>query len=155
MMKRIVCVVALAFALCLCSSAQEKKVPSVSSDKLLSEILSQYKGNVVLVDFWATWCGPCRRAHGILEPMKDSRLKDVNFVYITSDTSPKKEWKIMINNIKGDHYYLTGDQLKVIYRQIESNAFPTYLIVGKDGKVIQKFIGYDDAVPALLEKALK
>ena len=134
---------------------KEKPVPKVADTRLLSEILSQYKGKVVLVDIWATWCTPCRRAHSIIEPKKDGSLKDVAFVYLTSDTSPKKEWKLMIPNIRGDHYYLTRDQLDTILMQIGSDGYPTYLIVGKNGKLIDAFIGYDSAIPHILEKALK
>lgn len=131
-----------------------KEVPDVPSDKLLDAILENYRGNVVLVDFWATWCGPCRNAHQILEPLKEKRFKDVSFVYVTSSTSPRSKWNEMIVNIKGDHYYLTDKQLDTIYRQMETNVFPTYLIVDRDGKIVKKYIGFEEEMIDDLEKAL-
>ena len=130
-----------------------KEVPDVPSDKLLDAILENYRGSVVLVDFWATWCGPCRNAHQILEPLKEKRFKDVSFVYVTSSTSPRSKWNEMIVNIKGDHYYLTDKQLDAIYEQMETNVFPTYLIVDRDGKIVKKYIGFEEEMMDELEKA--
>ena len=132
-----------------------RSVPETPPDNLLDAILEQYKGKTVLVDFWATWCAPCKAAIKTMEPLKETRFKNVDFVYITSATSPKEEWVKMVPIIPGDHYYLTDKQLKVIYKQLGTNAFPSYLIVGKDGSRSYTFIGYEgESMLKLLEEAL-
>ena len=136
------------------SFARDPKILTYDGDgKPLA--LSSLRGKPVLVHFWATWCMPCREAHKILEPMKADRLKDVSFVYVTNPTSPLPKWKEMIENINGDHYYLTKEQFDAIFKQIEANGYPTYLIVGKDGTILNKHVGYDSNIPDELEKALK
>ena len=131
-----------------------RSVPDAAPEKMLDAILERYKGKAVLVDFWATWCEPCKAAIKQTEPLKDNRFKDVSFVYITSSTSPKEEWVNMIPSIAGDHYYLTEKQLSVIYKQLGTNAFPSYLVVRKDGSRSDTFIGYEgEPMLKLLEDA--
>ena len=133
-----------------------KEAPKVSDSEVLDAILKSYSGKPVMVDIWATWCGPCRGAHKILEPLKDTDYKDVRFVYLTGPTSPRTKWLEMVPEIRGDHYYLTESQLNTVFNQLQSGGYPTYLIVGRDGKRVGKFIGYDaDGIRSAIEKARK
>lgn len=131
-----------------------KKVPQVPYDQLLQAIASSYKGQVVLIDFWATWSGTCKDAMAQMEPLKSGIYSGAKYVYITSQTSPRNLWERMITSIKGDHYYLSTNQLQAIFKQIGTDSFPTYLVVGKDGVISEPFIGYSDAVTDALELEL-
>ena len=116
---------------------------TVSKEKFIDTIIAKYKGSVVLVDFWATWCMPCMNAHMDMKPLKDE-LKDkgVVFVYLTDGSSPKPLWEGKIKSIGGEQYYFTDSQWKYVMDSFSFTAIPTYLIYDKTGQLKHKFTGF-------------
>lgn len=104
---------------------------------LTKAITEKYKGKVIYVDFWATWCGPCKGEMPYSEKRKeDFKGKDVVFVYITGDSSPDLIWKKMITDISGEHFKLTKIQWKNICDQYNVTGIPHYLIFDRSGKLV-------------------
>ena len=135
-----------------------KKYDDVAPENILQTILDQYKGKVVLIDIWATWCGPCRAGHEAMKPMKEElKGKNIQFVYITSETSPLDKWQEMIGEIDGAHFYLTQEQYQYLLSHYDSTGIPTYALYDAQGQQTYKQIGFSGVDPFKfeIEKVLK
>jgi thiol-disulfide isomerase/thioredoxin len=119
------------------------KTPAVTKDKLMKAIVSKYKGKAVLVDFWATWCGPCMEAMKEVRKVKNEMQgKNIAFVYITNVSSPLKLWNEDIVSIGGEQYYLTAEEWKTIMDSFGFTGIPSYLFYDTKGVLKNKVTAY-------------
>lgn len=131
------------------------ETPQVSDEQLFDAIISKYKGKVIFVDFWATWCGPCRMAMKQAEPVKAALAgKDIVYLYLTGETSPLVTWKNMIPDIHGEHYRMTDAQWGYLSKKFNISGIPSYIIVDKNGKQAHFQTGFMGA-PKMKEMLLK
>jgi thiol-disulfide isomerase/thioredoxin len=111
------------------------ETPDVAQEKVFDAIMEKYKGKVVVVDFWATWCGPCMSAMESIKPLKEEmKGKDVVFLYLTGETSPLATWNKKIPDIHGEHYRVSDAQWRYWYDTFGIRGIPTYMIYDKNGK---------------------
>lgn len=133
-------------------------VPQSPDETLFVEMLKQFKGKVVLVDVWATWCGPCRIANKEMEPIKAQLAdKDVVFLYLAGENSPESTWKNMIADIKGQHYRVNKAQWDYLSKSLNARGVPTYVIIDREGNHAYHSNGYPGAevIKSELLKALE
>jgi thiol-disulfide isomerase/thioredoxin len=101
----------------------------------------QFKGKVIFINLWATWCGPCRiEMPAIQELYSNIETEKISFVMLSIDKDSDKE-KI-VKYIKNNAYTFpvyqpTGNLTK----QLRVPTIPTTLVVSKDGKIVAKEVG--------------
>ena len=114
------------------------EVPKTTADLVFETIIKKYGGKVVYVDFWATWCGPCRSGIERIKPLKEEMAaEDVVFLYITNHTSPISLYNNMIPEIKGEHFRVSSDEWNYLKSKFQISGIPHYVLVNKKGEVVE------------------
>lgn len=132
-------------------------------DFLLNDInggtvsLNQHKGKVVLLDFWATWCPPCRVSIPELVEL-NNKYKNKGLVILgISVDDPRKVndrfLKAFIKKFKINYAVLrVNDKVMRDYFAYQQMGVPTMFIINREGKIVDMYVGFR---PGVLEKAIE
>jgi cytochrome c biogenesis protein CcmG, thiol:disulfide interchange protein DsbE len=96
--------------------------------------LSSLQGKPVLIDFWATWCGPCQLEAPILSRVAE-RYRDRGLVVLGVNTSDKAGQAAIFATRKGLSYPILFDDKGLANELYGVEALPTMVMIGKDGTV--------------------
>ena len=106
--------------------------------------LEQLRGKVVLLNFWATWCPPCREELTHVQKEIIDRFAGRPFVFLPVSREESHEAVAAFRQKTGYTFPMGIDSTRVIYDRYASNFIPRNFLIGPDGKILLASIGYDD-----------
>ena len=113
-----------------------------SGEELFKHLIAPYKGKIIYLDIWGTWCGACKKQMSHAVKIKEAMQgKEIIFLYLANN-SPEMSWKNVIkeSNLTGKqsvHYNLPAAQQELLEKYLNVRHYPTYLIIDREGKIIE------------------
>lgn len=133
--------------------------PGLIDMKFKPANLKDFKGKVVYIDFWASWCGPCRKmmpySKQIHEQLTDKQKKDIEFLYISIDADTNN-WKKAVTELDliGTQFLSPGNWKSKACSYFQIGSIPRYMIMNKKGEIVDVNAPRPDN-PQLMELLIK
>ncbi|VAW92158.1 hypothetical protein MNBD_GAMMA23-220 [hydrothermal vent metagenome] len=127
-----------AYALSINQTAPDFTLPSSTKQNIR---LAEQRGQVVMLNFWATWCNPCRVEIPHLQDLYN-QYKDIGFTVIGVNIDNNKTKAAKMARDLGATFPILFDNTQTVSKLYSIKAMPFTLLIDRDGKIREIFYGY-------------
>jgi thiol-disulfide isomerase/thioredoxin len=127
---------------------------AVANDSQMLIDLSEYRGKVVVVDFWASWCAPCRRSFPWLDSMQRKYGEDGLVVIGINEDNEPEDAEAFLNAFPVT-FRIIADQDGKLAREFGLVAMPSSFVIGRDGELAVRHLGFKSAKENEYETTLR
>jgi len=135
----------------LAHCAKQEQTPSLAPDFSVKTLdgqgitLSALRGKVILIDFWATWCGPCRESIPHLVHLRNTyQGKGFEVIGLSEDKGDVETVRNFVKSL--DIPYPIAMSPQDVSRSYGVSALPTAFLIDREGKIQQKMLGFSPAI---------
>jgi len=122
-------------------AADAKAFEQVNSREALEQALAKHKGEVVYLDFWASWCVPCRKSFPWMNTIQAKyQSKGFSVISINLDANYDLAQKFLIENPAS--FTVIYDPKGQIAKHFAIQGMPSSMLIGRDGKIKQRHTGF-------------
>jgi thiol-disulfide isomerase/thioredoxin len=115
--------------------------------------LADYRGKIVVISFWATWCGPCRKELPVLMALQKNATPEKVVVLSVNWRQSYATFRQIQNILKDSDVTLISDESGRAGEAYGVKAIPHMIIVGRDGKIAAIHVGYsEEEIPILVKE---
>ena len=150
-----ICIIALAVPI----NFAQNRVPNIKLKKLNGKSVMLYhylKEGPVLINFWATWCSPCKKEMVYLDQFQ-KEYKDKGFSILAVSTDSQKSLSQVRSYIRSKKYTFAvfQDPNSQTFKRLNGNIMPTNILINKDGKILWRNYGYLPGDEVNMEKEIR
>ncbi len=127
---------------------------AVANDRQTPLDLTAYRGKVVVVDFWASWCAPCRRSFPWLDSMQQKYGEDGLVVIGINEDNDPAEAKAFLKSFPVS-FRIVADRDGKLAREFDLVAMPSSFVIGRDGEMAVRHLGFKTAKQDEYETTLR
>ena len=147
----------LAVSASAADTAAEFSLPGITQSDAVK--LSDYKGRVVYLDFWATWCPPCRKSFPWMDEMQQ-RYKQQGLSVVAISVDRKRDLIEKFIKEMEPAFTVAQDDQGIVAKAYQLKGMPTSYLIDRDGHIVRTHMGFrtkdrdklEDAIKTVLEK---
>ena len=142
-------------AACFAEFKQGERLPDLDSFHLEGKLPENLKGQVILLDFWASWCGPCKVSFPAMEELNKKYTSQGLAIVAVSVDEKKENMERYLKTAKVS-FTVVRDAQKKLVAAADIKALPTSLVIDRAGKIRFIHVGFNrDETPGEYVKEIE